>query len=233
MNLPSADLRRRSIPSLENGDRLTADEFMRRYEAMPEIKKAELIEGVVYMPSPVTNDHAYPHAHIIGWLLNYEAFTPVVQVSDNATLVLVEGESRPQPDAVLRLLPKAGGRARVKRGGYILGAPELVAEVAVSSVSFDLHDKKRTYERNGVDEYIVWQFEDARIDWFRLRGGKYHSLRADSQGLLRSEVFPGLWLDRAAMLKGNLRQMLKTLQRGIQSSEHKAFVARRPRKDNG
>ena len=212
-----------TAPPLRAGDRLSRDEFERRYHAMPDVKKAELIEGVVYMPSPVSNEsHGAPHAELITWLGVYKAGTPGVQVSDNAT-VRLDWDNEPQPDALLRIAPKSGGQSG-DEAGYIAGGPEWVGEIAASSVSYDLHDKKEAYRRNGVREYLVWRVEDLAIDWFVLRGGSYELLPADDDGIYRSEVFPGLWLDANALLAGNTRQVLEVLNSGIQSAEHEAFA---------
>jgi Uma2 family endonuclease len=214
------------LPPLENGDRLTRDEFERRYEAMPHLKKAELIEGVVYVPSPVRyRHHGAPHAHLISWLGQYAAGTPGVAVSDNST-VRLDLDNEPQPDALLLIDPACGGQARFSPDDYIEGSPELVAEVASSAVSYDLHAKLHVYRRNGVREYVVWRVLEQAIDWFVLRAGRYERLPVDANGLLRSEVFPGLWLDAAALVRGELATVLAIVQQGLGSPEHAAFVAR-------
>jgi len=214
-----------TVPLLRPGDRLSRDEFERRYEAMAEIKKAELIEGVVYMPSPVSNEgHGVPHAKLVGWLVAYEAQTPAVQAADNSTLRL-DWDNEPQPDAFLRILPQHGGQTR-DEDGYVAGGPELAGEIAASSASYDLHDKKEAYRRNGVCEYVVWRVEDSAIDWFNLRGGRYEQHQADEDGIYRSESFPGLWLDGAALLAGNMKRVLEALQEGLQSPEHAEFAKR-------
>jgi len=214
-----------SVPPLEPGDRLTRDEFERRYEAMPELKKAELIEGVVYMPSPVRVErHGRPHARIITWLGHYEASTPGVAVADNATAKL-DLDNEPQPDAMLYILPERGGQVRIGPEDYVEAAPELVVEVSSSSVSFDLHTKLHVYRRSGVQEYIVWRVLDSRIDWFVLRSGVYERLAADDRGVVRSERFPGLWLNADALLQGDLAATLRTLDEGLATAEHAAFVA--------
>jgi Uma2 family endonuclease len=214
------------LPPLESGDRLTRAEFERRYEAMPQLTKAELIEGVVYMPSPLRlRRHGRPHAHLIGWLVQYEAGTPGVITGDNST-VRLDLDNEPQPDAVLLIDPEHGGQARISEDDYVEAAPELVAEVAASSVSMDLHAKLHVYRRHGVREYLVWRVLDREVDWFILRAGQYERLQPDAQGLLRSAVFPGLWLDPAALLGGNLAGVLAALQHGLASPEHAAFVAR-------
>lgn len=212
------------VPPLENGDRLTRREFERRYEAMPQVKKAELIEGIVYMPSPVrVRSHGQPHGQIIGWVCVYCAATPGVDFADNATLRL-DPDNEPQPDAVLWIDPAAGGRARVSAEDYLEGAPELVVEVAASSVSYDVHVKQPVYRRNGVQEYILWRVLDRQIDWFRLVDEQYVPLQPDTRGVLHSQVFPGLCLAVPALLQGDLAGVLAEAQQGLASAEHRAFV---------
>ena len=214
------------IPPLENGDRLSREEFERRYHAMPHLKKAELIEGVVYMPSPVRFDaHAEQHAWLIIWLGNYAVATPGVRVGDNATTRLSE-TNEPQPDGLLFVDGIRGGQARVDADGYVAGAPDLVGEIAASSVSVDLGPKLTSYRNSGVREYIVWRVQDRAIDWFVLRGGAFQALPISADGVYRSEAFPGLWLDAAAMLAGDLPRVVQALQHGLASPEHAAFVAK-------
>jgi Uma2 family endonuclease len=209
---------------LENGDRLTRHEFERRYQATEHIKKAELIEGVVYVASPLRFEpHAEPHGQIITWLGVYHAATSGVRLGDNAT-VRLDMDNEPQPDGLLRLNESIGGQSHLSDDGYVEGAPELIVEVAASSASYDLHDKLRVYRRNGVQEYIVWQVYEQRIDWFRLTEGEYVPLQPDSEGIVRSEVFPGLWLAVPALLEGNLAEVLAVLQSGLATAEHAAFV---------
>jgi Uma2 family endonuclease len=208
---------------LQNGDRLTRLEFERRYDATPGLKKAELIEGVVFMPPPVSLDaHGEPHANLMLWLGTYRTHTPGLRWGDNSSLRL-DLDNEPQPDACLLIAPDRGGHARISSDGYIEGAPELVAEVAASSVSYDLHIKMRVYRRNGVREYLVWRTLDGEIDWFVLRDTDYVRLTPDAAGVYRSEVFPALWLDAPALLRGDLAQVLKVLQDGLASAEHAAL----------
>jgi Uma2 family endonuclease len=212
------------MPQLEPGDRLTRAEFERRYEAMPELKKAELIEGVVYMPSPVRMEgHGEQHANILGWLVVYASATPGVRSADNSTVNL-DNDNVPQPDALLMIEPALGGQAKIDERGYIQGAPELVAEIASSSVSIDLNDKLRVYRRNGVREYVAWRVLDRAIDWFVLREGVYVPLNRGNDAIVRSEVFPGLWLHVDAMLEGKMDAVLAALQLGVKSAEHTQFV---------
>jgi Uma2 family endonuclease len=215
-----------AVPALEQGDRLTRDEFERRYEAMPHLKKAELIEGVVHMAPPALrwDYHATPHAKLITWLGTYEAATPGVRTGDNASIRL-DLDNEPQPDVILMIEPAAGGQATISADNYVEGAPELVAEIASSTVSIDLNDKLRAYRRNGVREYIVWRVQDRAIDWFTLRGSEYVPLSPDESGILKSAIFPGLWLDPAAMLREDLAVVLRTLQQGLSTPAHNSFAA--------
>ena len=213
-------------PPLESGDRLTRREFERRYHAMPHIKKAELIEGVVYMPSPVrAENHGKPHGQVITWLGTYGAATPGVYLADNTT-VRLDIDNEVQPDALLRLEPAAGGHSQIGEDDYVEGPPELIVEVAASSAAYDMHDKLRVYRRNGVQEYLVWQIYDKRLDWFGFSEDKYVSLTPDESGVIRSQVFPGLHLAVPALLDGNLAQVLAVLQQGLATAEHTEFAAR-------
>lgn len=215
-----------NLPPLENGDRLTQYEFERRYQAMVQVKKAELIEGVVYVASPVrATKHGRPHAKVMTWLGTYCAATLGVDLQDNAT-VRLDADNEPQPDALLRIEPEVGGNSRITEDDYIEGSPELIAEIAASSASYDLNDKLNAYRRNGVKEYIVWQMYENRLDWFILKEGRYISLEADESGIIRSEVFPGLWLSINALLAGNLAEVLSVLQEGLQRNEHQKFIER-------
>jgi hypothetical protein len=212
------------VPPLQNGDRLTRDEFETRYESMPAGIKAELVEGVVYIVSPVSEEfHSEPHFDLIGWLAIYRNMTPGVIGGDNGT-VRLDLDNESQPDAYLRIPSSLGGQAKRDADGYVAGAPELVAEVSASSVSYDLGPKLIAYRRNGVREYIVRRTYDNGLDWFILRHGRFELLAPGPDGILRSEVFPGLWLDAAAMLRGDMLTVTRVAQKGVESSEHAAFV---------
>jgi Uma2 family endonuclease len=212
------------IPPLENGDRLTRAEFERRYDAMPGLKKAELIEGVVYMPSPARlRHHGEPHADILGWLCNYRASTPGVILAGNASARL-DLDNVPQPDALLLISPDCGGQARISEDDFVEGAPELVVEVSSSTVSIDLNLKRHIYRRSGVREYIVWRVQEQQIDWFLLREGEFVRNQPDAQGRYCSVVFPGLWLDPAALIRGDLVKVLEVLREGLAIDEHQHFV---------
>jgi len=209
------------VPPLENGDRLSRTEFERRYTAMPQVKKAELIEGVVYMASPLRlKSHGEPHGFLATWLGTYQAFTLGVGVGIEPT-VRLDLDNEPQPDAVL-LVP--GRQASIGSEDYIEGAPELIVEVAASSAAIDLHDKKRAYRRNQVQEYIVWRTLEGQLDWFVLEADEYQAQRLDDQSVVRSRIFPGLWLAVSALLAGDMTTVLAVLQQGINSPEHQAFV---------
>jgi len=223
--VPRAPARSSGPPPLTAGDRLTRAEFERRYLAHPEIKKAELIEGVVYMPSPTRfESHGRPHNDIVGWLSLYRAMTPGVLGGTNVTLRL-DYDSEVQPDTLLRLEARQGGRSQVTADDYLAGPPELIVEIAASSAAYDLHDKRRVYQRSGVQEYLALQVYEQEATWFALREGVYEPLLPDAAGILHSEVFPGLWLDVAAFWAGDLATVLATLQQGLASPEHAAFVA--------
>jgi Uma2 family endonuclease len=214
------------VPALQNGDRLTRQEFERRYEAMPDVKKAELVEGTVYMPSPVRNlGHAQPHAHLMTWLGVYAASTPGVAAADNAT-VRLDLDNEVQPDALLRIDEAAGGQSTISGDDHIEGAPELIAEVAHNSAAYDLYDKKQAYRRNGVQEYLVWQIEDRRVDGFVLDEGAYRPLSPDADGLLVSRAFPGLVLAVEALLDGDLASVLSVLQERLGKEDHQALTER-------
>jgi Uma2 family endonuclease len=199
---------------LESGDRLTRAEFHRRYETRADLKKAELVEGVVYVGSPVRADlHSEPHALVITWLGIYRVRHPEVRLEDNAT-VLLDADNEVQPDACL--WREEPGGPQLTPDHYIAGAPQLVIEVAASSASYDLHDKLRAYRRNGVREYVVWRVLDETIDWLRMRDGEYVRIEPNAQGVIESETFPGLRLHVEKLLLGDLVGVLAEL--GFQPS---------------
>lgn len=207
-------------PLLETGDRLTRDEFERRYERMAHLKKAELIEGTVYMPPPIRAEkHALPHNKLGTWLGMYASETPGIGCFDNST-VRLDLDNEPQPDLVLMKLPGKGGQARISEDDYIEGAPELVVEIVGSSRAYDLHQKKGAYRRNGVREYLAWVTDENRLLWWELREGEYEEIAPQADGMLRSGVFPGLWLDTGALLRGDMKVVLAALRRGLNSAEH-------------
>jgi Uma2 family endonuclease len=221
---PSLPHRGQEIPEpLENGERMSAPEFFRRYMAMPHVKKAELIEGIVYMGSPVRVDvHADPDNLIQTWLGLYAARTPGVKASANGTIQL-DLDNVPQPDAMLRIVD--GGTSKLEEG-YLVGPPELVVEIAASSKKIDSHEKLRAYRRNGVKEYIIWRTLEGELDWFRLEGGTYVRQETDAAGICRSAVFPGLALNVKALLAQDGAGVIENLMANLGTTEHREFVAR-------
>ncbi|MCU1275878.1 MAG: hypothetical protein JWO48_3309 [Bryobacterales bacterium] len=201
---------------LEAGDRLTREEFLTRYAAMHGNIKAERIEGIVHMPAAAVSAdfHGVPHAHLMTLLGVYRAMTPGTEVADNTTIHL-DLDNDPQPDACLRIMAIHGGQSKVNKDGFIVGSPELAAEVSSSSASYDLNAKLNAYRRNGVREYLVYRVYDGEIDWFTLRDGQYDRLVADGEGVFRSLVFPGLWLKAQSLIDGDLAEVLQVLQRGL------------------
>jgi hypothetical protein len=213
----------RATPPLRRGQRLTVQEFLRRWEAMPDLKFAELIDGVVYMPSPVTADHGLEDLSIATWLGNYMANTPGCRAGSQATWLMLE--SAPQPDSYLWILPEFGGQSGIQ-GKYHIGAPELAAEICLSSAAYDLSIKKDLYQTAGVCEYVAILVEEQEVRWHRLVSDRYQLCRPHARGVFRSEEFPGLWLDVPALWKQDLARLLRTLERGLESRAHAAFVKR-------
>lgn len=216
---------RSKLPPLQPGDRLTREEFERRYHAMPHVKKAELIEGEVHMPSPVSWEyHGSPHSDVMTWLGVYRASTPGTDTGDNST-VRLDTDNEPQPDATLIVRPDHGGRVTLDADGYLDGSPELIVEVSASRASIDLGKRLNVYRRNRVSEYVVWRVYDEAVDWFVFRDGEFVTLTPDpADGLFKSATFPGLWLDAAALVRRDLAAVLAALTRGLASPEHAAFV---------
>ncbi len=210
-------------PPLVAGQRLSQAEFMRRYELTPPDFTAELIGGIVHVPSPLRIEHGASSPDLVAWLVHYRARTPGTQVLADVTTLLDE-VGVPQPDVQMRILPEYGGRTRSEK--YVIGAPELVVEVAKSSRRIDLGKKKADYERAGVREYIVHARDPDELYWFIRRGKKLVKRRRDRDGLYRSKVFPGLWLDPVALLGDDIATVFATLDRGLASPEHAEFVAK-------
>jgi Uma2 family endonuclease len=210
-------------PPLEAGDHLDQKTFHARYEAMPQGTRAELIGGVVYMASAMKLPHARFQRRISVWLGDYEDATPGVEGGDSPSTILGD-DSEPQPDACLFIRPELGGQIRIGKDEYIRGAPELVVEVASSTESYDLHAKKRDYERAGVREYVVIAVRQRKVFWFVLRDGSFEPMPPDAEGFYRSQVFPGLWLDPDALLRLDGKRMREVLGQGIGTAEHAEFV---------
>ena len=208
-------------PLFETGDRMSREEFVARWEQMPELKNAELIDGVVYVPSPVSLTHGSfeaPTHLVIG---NYAARTPGCKWVPNVTWYMLE--SAPQPDVALYIRPENGGEVKVV-DGYASGAPQLVVEVTRSRRTYDLGPKLALYLRAEVQEYVAVLIEDQRIEWRVLENGRYRLMSADSEGVFRSRVFPGLWLDSMAFWREDEPRLLAVLEEGLRSEEHGHFV---------
>ncbi len=221
------------LPWLENGERMDQKTFHERYLKTPEGFKAELIGGIVYvMASPLRNRHGRSDARASALLFHYSLETPGTEVQNNTTTILAD-ESEPQPDSALLILEEFGGQSRGGEDDYTYGAPELLVEVSHSSRSIDLNQKLRDYERAGVREYVVADLKKKGIRWFVLSDGRFGELGADPDGLFRSRVFPGLWLDPDAFFRNDKRALIAALRRGLDAPEHAAFVAELERRHEG
>ena len=209
-------------PPLREGDRLTREEFMRRWEAMPDLFWAELIDGIVHMPSPISIIHCAFHARTCAWLGNYVAATRGCDLFSGGTW-LMSGDSAPQPDLALCIMPKHGGQSR-EEGIYAAGAPELVVEVSHTTSARDKGVKLRLYERCGVCEYLMVMPGKRQIAWSELVDGNYREIEAGVDGLLRSRVFPGLWLDPAALWNNDYKGLAAAVHHGAATAEHAEFV---------
>lgn len=210
----------RTAPPLQSGDRLGVAEFHQRYAQHPSIKKAELVEGVVYVSSPVYATHGEPHLVLNFWVGLYLTQTPGVRAADNLS-VRLDNENEVQPDICLWL---QNGAAQLSNAGLLLGAPDLVIEVAASSAAYDLHQKLRVYQRSGVQEYLVFVAYEQEVRWFHLVEGEYQPITADDAGVLRSRLFPGLWIHPDHVWNNNFAAMQALLQSGLDSPEHAKFV---------
>jgi hypothetical protein len=219
----------RNLPLLCNGDRMTRVEFHRRYSAYPEKVKVELIGGVVYFSSPLTLPSPTRWAHgrylprVSAALSLYEAATAGVEAAGNATILLDE-HNEPQPDLSLRIRDEYGGRSWVNAEEFVEGPPELLAEVAHSSRALDMHQKRESYEKAGVREYVVLCTEEGAFHWFDFAAGR--PIRPDRNGVARSRVFPGLWIQVGALLTHDTRRLIDAVQQGLASRAHAAFVKR-------
>ncbi len=211
------------VPTLEAGDHLDQATFHQRYKAMPTGFRAELIGGIVIVPSPLKPEHGEYHALIMMWLGNYWVATPGTRVRDNATAILSDN-SEPQPDGTLIIDPDHGGQTSYSEDGYATGPPELIVEVASSSESMDLNTKRHDYEQAGVLEYVVVVLRQRVVRWFRLQEGVYQEITRPGNGIFKSTTFPGLWLDAEALLQLNGAAVMDTLTQGTATPEHEDFV---------
>jgi Uma2 family endonuclease len=214
-----------TLPPLVAGQHLDQPTFHERYEAMPPDTRAELVGGVVYMPSPMRGEHGGTSQIVAGWLVYYQWKTPGLRGEDAATVKLdLKGE--PQPDCQLRLPAELGGKTYIDEEGYITGEPELIVEIARSSRRYDLNEKKADYQRAGVREYLVIELDPDRIHCFICRGHRFVSLRPCSDGIYRSQVFPGLRLDAEALYTADLDRLIGVLEQGLATPKHQAFAAK-------
>jgi len=220
-----------ALPPLREGERLDRETFHARYEAMPPGTRAELIDGVVYMPSPARLRHGQHHSRVLGWFEHYLINTPGVDAAAEATVFLGKRDE-PQPDACLFIKLEHGGQTGVE-DGYLTGPPELVAEVALSSADYDTTAKKQRYQNAGVREYLIVLVEEQQVLWYANHEGSFEELVLGQDGLLRSEVFPGLWLDLVALLRLDSAAIRTALERGLASPEHQEFVERLARQGGG
>ena len=208
---------------LQPGDRLSAEEFERRYEAMPEGIKAELIEGIVYMQASAELSHGQPMGFMTAWIGHYCFATPDTDYASDATDRL-DDANQPQPDISLFIRPECGGQTRISDDGYLTGAPELVVEIAGSSVAIDRGPKLRTYEKHGVKEYLIWRVKQHQIEWYVRRDERFALRQPDPSGVFASETFPGLWLNVEAALVRDGVATMKTLDEGLATDQHAKFV---------
>ena len=208
---------------LRNGEQLSRGEFERRWDATRELRLAELIEGIVFMSPPISDIHGSSHSLLFRYLDRYAEATPGVRTRITTSLRL-DNRNEYQPDCLLRIEHPTLARSRVSPDGYLEGAPELVAEIAVTSADYDAHEKREVYERLGVQEYLLWQVMDAQCHWLTLEDGRYVPIKPRPDGVSYSQVFPGLWLDLRALLAGDERRVGAVLSRGLKSAEHAAFV---------
>ena len=236
MKMPSAErVQKRPapyVPPFQSGDVMDQGAFHALYQTTPPGFRAELIGGVVFMPSPVTRRHSAPHGKLGTWLGMYAAETDGTESLPDATMILSQ-DSEPQPDLSLIIVPEIGGQTEVSSEDYLIGAPELAIEIAHSTASIDLHSKKWSYERYGVREYIVVETKTQTVHWFIRRADKFVLLKSDADGLFKSRVFPGLWLDPDALFERSAKRLLAALQLGLATPEHAKFAAKLAKKLGG
>ena len=206
---------------LITGLQMTREEFLRRWDALPGLKKAELIEGIVYLPSPVSSDHGDVEGLVGYWLTRYQCFTPGCRAGHNSTW-MIPG-SAPQPDVHLVIRPEYGGQSRME-GIYRSGAPELAVEICLTSTQLDFGPKLALYRRAGVREYITIEVQRKRIIRRVLEDGNYRELAGEPDGVYRSRTFPGLWLNHDAFWAFDEAAVDALLERGLASEEHVTFV---------
>ncbi len=213
----------RLVQPLRAGEELSREEFLSRWEALPDLRHAELIEGRVYLASPVSNNHDWVHIRSSGWLMVYADGTPGCRAGLDGTWLMLE--DAPQPDNTLQILPAFGGQSRIEEP-FSAGSPELVIEISASSAARDRGPKLRLYRAAGAREYATFLVKESKVLWRVLVDGDYQAIEPDRDGILRSRVFPGLWLDVAALFTLDSPRLLEVLRQGLQTPEHEEFVER-------
>ena len=198
-----------SLVDLHNGDRMSKDEFLWRWEQIPELKRAELIDGMVYLSSPLSERHSDYELLLCSWLLRYESRVPGLKILPNATWLL--GDSSPQPDLALI---RQTGTSR-SSGKFREGPPELVVEICYSSLAYDLGPKLELYRRAGVREYLTILLEDNKAQWRALNSDARYQVLKPAGGYLKSRVFPGLWLDPVALFPPDRQRLLAGVDAGL------------------
>lgn len=206
---------------LDPGMRLSREEFLRRWDQLPDLKRAELIDGIVSMSSPVADSHSRFVMVLGSWVYRYEEATPGCWSGTGGTWFMLDSVS--QPDVHLILRQEAGGQSGID-DKYRTGSPELAIEVSNATLRYDTGPKLALYQRAGVREYLICSPERREILWRYLEQGRYVLLEPDAAGVLRSRVFPGLWLDSKALFENDRLALRTTIEKGIASPEHAAFV---------
>ena len=220
---------------LRDGERIPPDEFRRRcgvLEAVGVDFRVEYVNGVVrMMPPPNFAGHTHPIRVMQGLLSAYTRQTPGVidYTESGVTLPVEETSADVSPDLCLVVQPGRGGQMSVDDAGYFVGPPELVVEVANSSLSYDLGEKRDLYEAAGVQEYLVHATRERRLLMMRRDGDRFRTVMPDADGVLASRIFPGLVFDTAAIIADDIAAAEATLDRVMQSPEvaaaHQNLVA--------
>lgn len=203
-----------SVPPLESGDVLDADEYWRRYQSTPVGLKAERIRNRVFIMSPLRAvQHGNPHALLSLWLGTYALEFSSLTVSNNATIRL-NAENDPQPDLCMI---RRDGQTHYDEDGYLIGPPELIVEIAGSSASYDFGEKRDVFDAAGVAEYLVYETVGGRIAWWTRQNGALHEIVPEN-GNYQSQMFTGLWLDSDALRSCDATKLIATLRSGLESS---------------
>lgn len=196
-------------PLLITGMKMSREEFIETWDNEPNLKCAELIDGTVFVSSPVSLDHGIYESLMVAWLRAYSSKVPGWTCATNVTWYIQD--SAPQPDVSLFRSDVSTER----RGKYPVGAPAIAVEVCVSSRDYDFGPKKALYQRAGVEEYITVETFSKTITWRTLVGGSYQNLPVDNDGIIRSRALPGLWLDVAALWREDDDALRECVRRGL------------------